>query len=598
MQLKNNGTKPEGIIFSDLANICEPKGAITTEYVLDKWTNVPYETAAISGTMLSAFETMSPEALTFHPKLTGWYKIYVSLLDNPANRVFLQLTDDGAQSSIYAGSESLCTTWWKMERFQENFWKCADMTGQSITISKRTGLGTANVGLAWFRFVPMTEEEIETEQKERERTDTKRIFATCDMYSVVALHAPKKIEDWYTIIENMKHSDVDIFSLDEDIVPDDFEDREHGDDFAFLSDMRKALHKGMLQKTQALYEGLISYGHQCGIKMYLSKRMGAKLGAAYPYDGEYIDMSFGRNHMDCRCKNRDGMWVDSLSFAYPAVQDYMIDSFERMAEMDCDGITLIYTRGIPFVLFEEPFLEAFEQAYPGINPCELPLSDERVNGVHCKIMTNFMRKLKKQLDATCKRLGRKPLAIHACLGSTIADNKFFGLDVEIWAKEGLIDSISAYPLSLTERLDGLMQDENPALIDLKKYTKAVRESFHKVIHRDVEHMWHITMDAAKEYVEMAKQYNIKVYFDLLDRLRPSEEYIQDALDFIACGAENFTFWDCDIRSEVKAEWQTASRLGHIDELKNGTFTQIPSTLYRILSIKGKHIGLYNPSWFG
>jgi len=598
MQLQNDGKLPEGIIFSDLAKQCEPAAAITKEYVLDKWTSVPYETAAVSGTAVSAFETMSPESIVLDPQLTGWYKIYVSLLDKPGNRAFLRLTDDEAQSSLCVGNETFCSTWWKWERFQENFWKCADMTGQTIEISKRTGPGTGFLCLGWFRFVPMSQAEVEELKAERERTDTKNLFATCDMYSVVEFQSPRKTEEWYTIIENMKHSDVEILSLDEDIVPDDFEDKEHGPQFAFVSNTRKALHLGMLQKKRSLYEGLIDYGHKKDLKIYLSKRMGAKLGASYPYDGEYVDLEFGRGHMDLRCKNRDGMWVDSLSFAYPEVQDYMISSFACIAQLDCDGITLIYTRGIPYILFEEPFLEAFSQKHPGVNPCELPLSDVRVYGTHCDIMNDFMRRVKQSLDAECKRLGRKPIAVHVCVGSSLKDNKFYGIDVETWSKEGLIDSFSAYPLSLTEHLDGLMQADNPELIDLAKYTKAVRESFHKVIHRDVEHMWHIELDAAREYVALAKKYNIKVYFDLLDRLKPSEEYVEDARKFIDCGAENFMLWDCDIRAEVKAEWETASRLGHIEELKDGTFAHRPATLYRILSINGKNISLYNPSWFG
>ena len=178
MLIKNNGEKPDGIIFSNLGEICEPQSAISQTPVVDKWTCVPYETATISGTMLSAFETASPENVSFDPKLSGWYKIYVSMMDNPGTRAFLKLTDDEAQTSIIPSNESFNWTMMKWDRFQEVFWKCADMTGQSVELGRRTGMGTATFTLGWLRFVPMSEVEVEQWKKEDERTDTKRIFAT------------------------------------------------------------------------------------------------------------------------------------------------------------------------------------------------------------------------------------------------------------------------------------------------------------------------------------------------------------------------------------------------------------------------------------
>ena len=596
MQIINYGETPEGIIFSDLGALCQPAEYISTQYLCDKWTSIPYETAAVSGTMLSAFSTAAPETVSLQPDLTGWYKIYVSMMDNPANRVFLRLTDDPAQSVIVPSSETYEWTMMKWDRFQEGFWKCADMTGQSVEITKRAGLGTVGCRLGWFRFVPMSEDEIQEWIKEENRKDTKRLFATCDMFSLVATQAPQNHEHWRSIIENMKHSDVDIFSLDEDIVADDFVDTEHGPNSSYDEEVRKVLYLGMLKKNKALYEYLIRAGHESGLKIYLSKRMGAKVGSAYPYAEEYVGREFGKAHPELRCKNRDGKWVDSLSLAYPLVQDHMISDFERMAELDCDGVTLIYTRGIPYVLFEEPVLERFQQQYPGVNPRELPLADERVHGLHCEIMTEFMRKLRRRLDETCKRLGRRPLAIHAYVGSSLEENRQFALDVEEWAREGLVNSISVYPLAIRERLEGLMQEDHPELIDLEKYRKASRESFHKIIHRDIEHMWHIDPRAAKEYVQMCKKYGVKVYVDLLDRLRKSEDYVADALEFIEQGVENFSLWDCEARAEVKAEWETASRLGHIEELKGGGFTHNAAHLYRILQIGGRSIELYSPSW--
>ena len=291
--------------------------------------------------------------------------------------------------------------------------------------------------------------------------------------------------------------------------------------------------------------------------MYLSKRVGAKVGPSFPYDGEYVDLEFGQENPHLYCKNRDGVTVDALSYAYPEFQEYMLGNFRKMAELDCDGVNLVFTRGVPYVLFEEPVVERFKKTYPDVNPCELPLADERIQGLHCEIITEFMRRLRATLDDECKTLGRRPIKIHAYVGSSLSKNKFIGLDVEQWAKEKLIDSFS----------------ENAFMYTVKPYE-------------------------VKEYVEMAKKYGVKAYFDILDRLKPSECYIREAKTLIEAGAENFSLWDVDGRAEVKAQWETASKLGHIDDIKNDTFKHETATLYRIFNIGGKNIGIYNPTWMG
>ena len=605
MLIKNNGEKPEGIIFSNLAEICEPQSAISETPVVDKWLSVTYETANISGTMLAAYETVSPQTVTLSPKLTGWYKIYVSMMDNPANRVYLKLTNDEAQSTIIPSTESFNWTMMKWDRFQECFWKCADMTNQNIEISRRTGMGLVGCYLGWLRFVPMTEEEVEIWKNDEARTDTKRLFVTSDMYSVIGMYNPTNFDEWNTLVENMKHSDVEIFAIDEDIVADGLEDRIHPENYAYLGEMRKVLNKVMFKKTKAVYDNLIETGHRAGMKMYLSKRMGAKVGPSFPYNGEYVDLEFGQENPHLYCKNRDGVMVDALSYAYPEVQEHMLETFRKMAKLDCDGVNLVFTRGVPYVLFEEPVCERFKKSYPDVNPCELPLADERIQGLHCEIITEFMRRLREALDDECEKMGRRPMKIHAYVGSSLAKNRFLGLDVEQWAKEKLIDSFSAYPLEFTEKLEGLMQEDNPELIDLEKYTRASRENFHKVFHRDVEYsftedafMYTIKPHEVTEYVEMANKYGIKVYFDILDRLKPSELYIREAKTLIEAGAENFSLWDVDARAETKAQWETASRLGHVDDIRNGAFKHETATLYRIFNIGGKNIGIYNPTWMG
>lgn len=599
MNFKNDGIVPEGIIFSDLGAMCEPAENITTRRVKDKWESIPYETATISGTMLSAFKTMAPKPVTLNPELTGWYKIFVSLMNNKSsNMAFLRLTDDEAQTSICpSGVEH--RIWWQWENFEETFWKCADMTGQSVEICRRNAACVVGCHIAWIRFVPMTEAEVEQWKYEQERTDTKRLFATHDMFSAVAVEGHKTKEDWLSVIEGIKYSDVECLALDTVIFPDDYVDEAKDENYAFFTEDRKELYYELIKKHEDLYVDLVKAGQRNGLKMYAGRRMGVKIGGAFPYDGEDFGVEYGQAHMHLRCKNRNGVWVDSISMAYPEVQEHVVKELLELPKLGVDGIFIIFTRGV-FMLFEEPFIERFKQKYPDVNPCELPLDDERVMDIHCEIMTELMRKIRKAVDEECERLGRGPIAIHTHVGRSLKSNRMIGLDIEQWAKEKLIQGFTAYPMSIYERLDGVMKDDNPELIDLEKYTKKSREEFHKIVHREVEgpDARHIELEYVKEYVEMAKKYDVKPYFDVMFRDNPAEKYCEDALRLIEQGAEYFGLWDCDYRMVRRSQWGAASRLGHIEELKNGTLIQNPSTVYRILSIDGKNISTYHPSWIG
>jgi len=599
MLLKNDGQMPEGIIFSDLAKCCENQDAISYERRLDKWEVLPYETATICGNMLSAFETVTPPPVKLNVNLTGWHKIYVALFNNPqSNRVFMKLTNDKVESSFHP--EMYPTErrpWWQWENIEESFWKCADMTGQSVELIKRPGFAMVGSMVAWLRFVPMTEEEVADWQYERTRTDTKRVFAACDMFSQYVTHGTEAPEDWLVLVENLRNTDVEIFSLEQTADMENFVDAEHGENYAFFSDMRKKLYYAMLTRNKGVYKTVMDYAHELGIKIYLGSRMGVSPGVSYPYDGEGCNVAFAKAHMHMRCRNRDGSFVDSLSFAYPEAQDEIIKRLLDFAAQGCDGITLIYTRGIPFVLFEDPVLERFAQQYPDVNPCELPLDDERVKTVHCEIMTEFMRKLRSDVDAECRRLQIEPLPIHAYVGTSLEDNRMIGLDIEAWAREGLINSFSAYPLKIRERLEDVMQKDHPDRIDLAAYTKKCRENFHKIIHRYVEYDRNIELEYVKEYVDLSHKYNVKVYFELL-RQMPDKSYCERAAALCERGAENFSLWDCDMKAEIRSEMAAGSRLGHLDDIRNGTLVRNEATLYRILSIGGKNIGIYNPAWLG
>lgn len=75
---------------------------------------------------------------------------------------------------------------------------------------------------------------------------------------------------------------------------------------------------------------------------------------------------FFRQHPEFRCQDRDGTEITRLSYAFPEVRELVISFFEEVAEYGADGIGLIFTRGLPVLLYEEPLVEGFKAEYRSV----------------------------------------------------------------------------------------------------------------------------------------------------------------------------------------------------------------------------------------
>lgn len=64
-----------GILFSNLGEMCVPQENIAKDRSNDKWRSVSYETADFAGTMLSSQGVCRPEPVSLPVNLSGWYKI-------------------------------------------------------------------------------------------------------------------------------------------------------------------------------------------------------------------------------------------------------------------------------------------------------------------------------------------------------------------------------------------------------------------------------------------------------------------------------------------------------------------------------------------
>lgn len=595
----------EEIVISDFGAFCAPKDAMSVIKEKNKWCLVPYETGVYSGNMLSSFDE-SPEDLTLSLCLTGWYRIYVCLLMFDGNIVNLKLSSDDSYFKIASRGKG-----WGADELEEALWRCADMTNHNICISrKRIGQNT-NSNIAWIRLVPMEDREVVKWKDYFSKPEDKRLYATDDIHNKLFRERFGSMEDWNACVKQYEDSDVAWLSL-EDLKPLTSGESATGDietsSYWRAGDRNVQEQVGVWYGDKAL-SNMIAIGHSMGIKMCSSMRAGC-WGMGFPFEQSYFVNEFAEEHPELRCVDRDSQVVDALSYAYPETQDYMISEFVRMAKLGFDAVAPIFHRGIPYVLFEKPVADRFYELY-GEYPYELPLCDERLNGLHCEIMTGFMQRLRDALD---EATGKDQTEIHARVMFSVHDSKCIGLDLETWSRLGMVSAIISYPQRIYELLDGdIWENEERTRIDLKKYSEYFAHTLNPALMTRCDFKNFVEPyrnycgklcgpksleERIGEFMELERKYGTKIYFEIMPRIMTPEEYKDCATTLYQAGAERFSLWDTFERVPHSAMWSMVRRSGHKAEIEG--FSTGENEFFRrikIIRIAGKYENRYK-TYFG
>jgi hypothetical protein len=131
-----------------------------------------------------------------------------------------------------------------------------------------------------------------------------------------------------------------------------------------------------------------------------------------------------------------------MSYAFPEVRRQVLDVLRETLQLQPDGVGFLFHRGMPMILWEEPFRRAFESRY-GADAKTVAEDDPRLYELRAEMMTGFLHEVRTLLDETAAKQGRKrPYQISLSTFSTEPDNRKFGLDVTRWAREGLADQLA------------------------------------------------------------------------------------------------------------------------------------------------------------
>ena len=590
----------EELLVTRLDEVFLPAENLSPYGLKDKWRIIPYDTHEQSGNMLSCIGG-DPKPVTFDPKLTGWYRIYLQFVGESVLDV--KLTSDREFCATLSNHHDISRVEYTIE---ESLWRCADMTGEAITVSLRFEYGKKQAALAGIRFVPMSDDEAAAYNAAWKQKKNKRLYVSDDMHNRLC-HNARTFEDFLPVVSRYDESDVEWVSLEDYRIfisgnlPTD-----NTDDFCFFREVDKNVQNSYDRfDTDKLYPYLVDEAHKRGFKVSFSYRMTA-WGMPYPYDQCYFDNSFIIAHPELRTVDRNGEGVYALSYAYDEVRDYFIDKMITGAESGCEAITLIANRAVPFLLFEEPVAKRFFEKY-GEYPYELPLDEPRLNDLHCEIMLEFVRKLRLELD---KRFGKDKVEIHMRATYSPFDMKVIGLDVEKMLEEKLITKLISYPMRHYERLADfdVWKDGEEYRIDLEKYTKVVHENIF-YCHPDG---WDFPQyknyrgemcgpanarERVAEWVSLGKKYGVDVYMDIMPRVTQNSEFKRRALEYYELGVDGIALWDAMERRMTMATWEFVRRLGHKEELADIDPYKHHRYL-KIYRIAGMEINRYNPGFGG
>ena len=541
------------LFFSDMDR-CEPASALSTTPKRGAWRLIPYETEPFTGTMLvAAHETNAPE-VRYRLDVQGWHRISIGVYQERWDEVEalqVKLSDDEAFCVLTVPSGPR----WE---FYDVSWKTADMTGQDVIFRQLSNVwdeaerpdivrrAAARTRIAYIKLEPMTPAEVVAYQADVRNPEHKRLYAHGDSHGFMWLWGARAPEDIYRELEPFRDTDFSRYYWEAamgDLLyylgtsgrlmtcdgMDDFQNnggRMHAENWRWFRDT------GFDPLRLA-----VDYAHRMGIELHAGYRTA---GFCFPPpEDQWNAGGFYEQHPELRAVNRDGSLAPRTSYAFPETRRKVLSILREIAEYGVDGISIVYIRRPPLVGYEPPIVEAF-RAETGLDAHELPADDERWLRFRCRVLNEFMREVRAELDAVAREQGRtKPIEITAMVSGRWEENLLHGMDLAAWVADGTVDTV--IPYTMAPELDsGAEAWPDPTEADA--------------------------------WIDLVKGTNVKLSLSILPRWKSAEDYERKARQLYARGAESLFFWDCGGQRANfmdQFSWNAMRRLGHRDEILAG-----------------------------
>lgn len=435
----------EARLISDLST-AQPAAALKAgPREKGKWRVISYATADFEGRGLSTFRDSGTADVQIPLKASGRHAVYIGLCTCSAgldsadeNGIRVKLSGEAVYRRMSNGLPLLKP---RRDQIQEIFLTAADLTGQSLDVA---AMPFKPATLCYVKLVPLSDEELASKPKDVNRNT----IATFDGHSWIWPYKPRTVEHLRETFREMGPNafgqwwvqvlgaDLTCYDSKVGTIPgianQDFHRWEHGE---FADSMKTLVAAGINPLKMAREEAARQHA-----EFHVMIRPSAWI-ASYPFE-ETFDSRFALAHPEWRCVDRDGTPTLHMSYAYPEVQKQVFDVIRETLELQPDGVGFLFHRGMPMILWEEPFCRAFQAIY-GADALTVAEDDPRILDLRAAMMTDFLREVRYVLNSTAEKQGRKtPYQISLSTFSKESDNRKFGLDVSRWAREGIVDQLA------------------------------------------------------------------------------------------------------------------------------------------------------------
>ncbi len=439
---------PDAKLVTDMT-LCTPASALSQRREHDKWKVFDYETANFSGNCLSVGRESSAPDLTLKLDQEGWHAVYLGIstitdLVRPApNLIEAKFSGDPAFTRMTNRLDLASPR--RRDVLEEVFLGVADLTGNDLEFSTVYEMPAR---LHFVKTIPLTEEEIASVKMDRAQKKSRTSVATFDGYTWIHPFRPQNRADLAATFANYRNSDFKTWWFQvggADLVhhPGKVGNLMGG----HLDTFPRSVDREYVESVRHLHsQGIdplkvaVEEAHAQDAEILICLRAAGWKGAP-PWE-EFFMSDFYEAHPEWRCVDYDGTPTMHLSYAAEEVQDHLIEVYREVLERDPDGLGFMFHRGLPLMLWEEPFSKRFIEKF-GVDPRELPEDDHRVFEMRGEIITGFFRKVRELLNEfdSKKKNPNQRSKFAVTTFATEADNQKFGLDVRKWIEEQLIDQI-------------------------------------------------------------------------------------------------------------------------------------------------------------
>lgn len=562
----------ESIRVTDLRQAA-PAEALSDRRQMHKWKIFEYETADFSGHALAATTLAEAPPVTITLDKTGWYAVYLGLstihsFAKPQDNEILARLSGDRTFGFYKNTLDFSNDGTlRRDRIQEVYLGVADLTDQDVVIDS---VRQKPAFLAYIKCVPLTDDEVQQVKEDRMRSETRTAIATFDGHSMIWPYAPRTAQDLANTFTQYAESDFGTWWFQvtgADLVnyKSAVGNTPHGDLEAYPNDGQRSYGESINALIEAdvnVVKVAIEEAHRADTEILIFSRVGGWKGSA-PWE-EMFSSDFYEANPQWRTIDRDGTPAMYMSYAYPEVQDHIIDMLRESVGYGADGAGLLFHRGMPMMLWEDGFLNRFAEKYHA-DAREVPEDDERIHAMRAEIVTEYLRKIRQMLDEIeAERGDGKHLKLAVSALATEADNAKFGLDIKAWAHEGLVDQVASAWFAY--HTSGLGAGKS----DVAYYADAVKGT------------------------------DTQYYpFIIGWKMNTPQDYLEKISEMYRDGADGIVVWDPHPGHRWGAAegtyWGLLKDIGHREQVLNGTLVEKPSVTLPLTRMGGNHYSRWQPN---